>query len=64
MGNAIYNIEGLTCKESSLEEFWIKQCTPDKDLYQKYKNYLIHTTQLNGSFYGLFPIELKKKQGS
>ena len=55
LGNAIYDIEGLTCKGMSLDEFWHKQITPDEELYNKYRNYLIETTQLNGSFYGEMP---------
>lgn len=55
LGNAIYDIDGLTCKEMRLDEFWHKQVIPDSELYKKYRNYLIETTQLNGSFYGKMP---------
>ncbi len=56
LGNAIYNIEGLTCKGMSLDDFWNSQQAPDMKLVQKYRAYLINTTQLNGSFYGEMPI--------
>ena len=59
LGNAIYDIEGLTCKGMSLEEFWKAPKTPDEILYQKFRKYLIDITQLNGSFYGRFPVEFE-----
>ncbi|MEA1891322.1 MAG: capsular biosynthesis protein [Campylobacterota bacterium] len=55
LGSAIYDIEGLTCKGMKLKEFWHSQRTPDKELLQKYRLYLIENTQLNGSFYGRLP---------
>ncbi|BAF72661.1 capsule polysaccharide export protein [Sulfurovum sp. NBC37-1] len=59
LGNAIYDIEGLTSKGMSLKKFWHQCKKPDKLLYLKFKRYLIETTQLNGSFYGLFPVEFR-----
>lgn len=56
LGNALYDIEGLTCKDMPLSQFWHKQITPDMELYEKYRRYLIKTTQLNGSFYGKMPV--------
>lgn len=56
LGNALYDIEGLTCKDMPLSKFWHKQIEPDMDLYEKYRRYLINITQLNGSFYGKMPI--------
>ncbi len=55
LGNAIYDIEGLTCKGMPLKDFWHYQKSPDMELFRKYRNYLISTTQLNGSFYGKLP---------
>ncbi len=55
LGNAIYNIDGLTSKHLSLSKFWHKQESPDAELLEKYRAYIIENTQLNGSFYGLFP---------
>ncbi len=55
LGNAIYDIEGLTNKGLSLRKFWHQHKKPDAELYMKFKQYLIDTTQLNGSFYGLMP---------
>lgn len=58
LGSAIYDIEGLTNKKLSLKKFWHQHKKPDHKLYLKFKQYLIENTQLNGSFYGLFPREL------
>ncbi|WP_457746025.1 capsule biosynthesis protein [Sulfurimonas sp.] len=55
LGNAIYDIEGLTCKHITLDEFWHKQCEVDMELLKKYRAYIIENTQLNGSFYGKLP---------
>lgn len=55
LGNAIYDIEGLTCKAMALDDFWHSQSAPDMELLEKYRRYLVLTTQLNGSFYGRMP---------
>ena len=55
LGDAIYNIEGLTNKHRSLKKFWHQPKKPDDALYQKFRQYLLEHTQLNGSFYGLLP---------
>lgn len=60
LGSAIYDIDGLTSKSISLDDFWSKQQAIDRELYTKYIEYLIENTQLNGSFYGKFPQELVK----
>jgi len=56
LGNAIYDIENLTCKGMKLDTFWYTQDSPDMELFEKYRSYLIEHTQLNGSFYGCMPI--------
>ena len=58
LGDAIYDIKGLTNKGTSLRKFWHSHKKPDQELYIKFKQYLIHTTQLNGGFYGRMPDEL------
>ncbi len=50
MGNAIYNMEGLTYQQS-LDAFWNKPTPPNYDLYLRFRSYLLHHTQINGSFY-------------
>lgn len=62
LGNALYDIEGLTCKAISLETFWQAPKEPDETLYQQVRGHLIKTTQLNGSFYGKFPIGFEDDQ--
>lgn len=59
LGKSIYDMEGLTSKDLSLQEFWHTQKQPDPLLYKKFHNYLIETTQLNGSFYGMLPAEFE-----
>ncbi len=63
LGKAIYDIEGLTCRKMSLDNFWTQYTPPDQELFEKFRRYLIETTQLNGSFYGKFPEELQNPQG-
>jgi len=58
LGNAIYDIDGLTCKGMKLNDFWHKQIVPNKKLLKKYRAYIVQNTQLNGSFYGKFWLNL------
>lgn len=58
LGNAIYDVDGLTCKDMLLDDFWKEYKVPNKELFEKFRRYLIDKTQLNGSFYGRFPDEL------
>ena len=58
LGDAIYDIKGLTNKGTSLKKFWHSHKKPDSKLYKKFRQHLIQTTQLNGSFYGVMPEEL------
>lgn len=54
MGRAIYNIERLT-DQQPLDDFWQHPTPPDYEFYQRFREYLIEQTQLNGSFYGNSP---------
>jgi capsular polysaccharide export protein len=63
MGSAIYDIEGLTNKGVPIDRFWCEYRVPDRQLYLNFRQYLIENTQLNGSFYGLFPYELRAGKG-
>ncbi len=51
MGRSFYDIEGLTSKGLTLDEFWQNYKKVDSELFEKFRCYLIHTTQINGSFY-------------
>lgn len=55
LGSAIYDIDGLTCKGMKLDDFWYKYKTPNMELLDKYRLYIVRNTQLNGSFYGKLP---------
>lgn len=52
LGRAIYDIEGLTY-QGKLDQFWTQSqdAQPNPDLVDKFINYIIHKTQINGSFY-------------
>ena len=50
MGDAIYDVAGLT-HQGSLEAFWGNPGVVDKDLFLKFRQYLIRNTQVNGSVY-------------
>ena len=51
LGDAFYDIEGLTSKGLSLDDFWHNYQMVDYELFDKYRCYLIQKTQINGSFY-------------
>ncbi len=50
LGNAIYNMEGLTSQQP-LDEFWSNPTPPDNALFQRMRGWLMARTQINGSFY-------------
>lgn len=54
LGNALYDIEGLTSKGVSLTKFWKNYKKVDAELFFKFKNYLLKYTQINGSFYKIY----------
>ncbi|MBY5928649.1 capsular biosynthesis protein [Halomonas sp. DP8Y7-3] len=52
LGNAIYNLPGLTLSRRRVPaDFWHAPPRPDGKLFQALKTTLLHTVQLNGSFY-------------
>jgi len=52
-GRSFYDIEGLTSKGIKLDDFWTNYKPVDKELFNKFRCYLIQKTQVNGSFYRL-----------
>lgn len=58
MGKAIYDIPGLTF-QGRLDDFWKNPGKINRKLFEKFRAYVIKTTQLNGSFYGRFPFNKK-----
>ena len=51
LGEAIYDIEGLTSKGIGIDNFWKNYKKVDMELFRKYRAYLIITTQINSNFY-------------
>jgi len=51
LGNAIYDIDGL-CDKRDLNEFLLSPMRGDRELFVRFRGYLIKNTQLNCSFYG------------
>lgn len=51
MGKALYDIDGLTSKGISLDDFWQDYKEVNQELFDKFRCYLIEKTQINGSFY-------------
>ena len=54
MGKAAYNIEGLA-DQQDLDEFWSNPQPSDRELFRKFCNHTLQTTQVNGNFDGYFP---------
>lgn len=50
LGTALYNMPGLTF-QGPLDAFWTDAAPPDAELFRRYRNTVIHATQLNGGFY-------------
>ena len=50
LGNAIYDMPGLTCQDG-LDRFWQSPPVPDQDLLTRFRDTVIHATQLNGDLY-------------
>jgi capsular polysaccharide export protein len=55
-GDAIFDMEGLTY-QGSLAQFWseAEAFSPDAELFARFRQYVIATTQINGSFYRRLP---------
>ena len=51
MGRALYDMDGLTF-QGELRAFWNAVPHFDKELWRRFRTYLITQTQLNGAFYG------------
>lgn len=50
LGQAIYDLPGLTF-QGTLDQFWRDAEPPDMRLFGRFRNVVIHTTQINGGFY-------------
>jgi len=56
MGKTFYDLPGLT-DQQELATFWMKPQPSDRELFRKFYNYLLETTQINGNFDGRFPFQ-------
>lgn len=50
LSDPIYNLPGLTF-QGKLDDFWQQTEPPDTELFRRFRNTVIHTTQVNGGFY-------------
>ena len=50
LGNALYDIEGLTCRKP-LDRFWSEPTPPDDELFRDFFHLMKARTQINGGFY-------------
>ena len=50
LSDPIYNLPGLTF-QGGLDDFWRACPLPDAELFRRFRNTVIHTTQINGGFY-------------
>lgn len=50
LSDAIYNLPRLTF-QGGLDDFWRHAEKPDAELFRRFRNTVIHTTQINGGFY-------------
>lgn len=55
LGRCIYDIPGLT-HQGDLASFWHEPTKPDRELHDRFRNYLIALTQVQGSFYSGRPV--------
>ena len=57
LSDPIYNLPGLTF-QGELDDFWRERPLPDAELFRRFRNTVIHTTQVNGGFYTWRGIDL------
>ncbi|MBC7803480.1 MAG: capsular biosynthesis protein [Candidatus Parcubacteria bacterium] len=50
LSKPIYNLPGLTF-QGPLDAFWRDAAPPDAELFRRFRNTVIHATQVNGGFY-------------
>lgn len=55
LGDCVYAVPGLVAG-GTLDTFWRNPGTVDKQLYARFRSYLVRHTQLNASFYGEAPV--------
>jgi capsular polysaccharide export protein len=60
LSDPIYNLPGLTF-QGALDDFWRCAEPPSAELFRRFRNAVIHTTQVNGGFYCRKGIDLAVK---
>ncbi|MBE9607836.1 capsule biosynthesis protein [Chitinilyticum piscinae] len=50
LADPIYNLPGLTFQHG-LDRFWLNASAPEPELFRRFRNTVIHATQINGGFY-------------
>ena len=50
MGNALYDIKGMTY-QGHLHQFWTADFKPDMKLFKKFRGYLLANSQINEVYY-------------
>lgn len=50
LSDPIYNLPGLTF-QGVLDDFWLQGEPPNRELFRRFRNAVIHCTQANGGFY-------------
>lgn len=57
LSDPIYNLPGLTF-QGPLDDFWQNRGKPEKEFFRRFRNTVIHTTQINGGFYSASGIRM------
>ncbi len=60
LGEAFYNIEGLTA-QNSLDAFWKNPVFPDRKLYRDFHRVVMAQTQINGGYYSRQGVDIAVK---
>lgn len=60
LSDPIYNLPGLTF-QGGLDDFWRQGEAPNRELFRRFRNAVIHATQVNGGFYCRKGIDLVVK---
>jgi capsular polysaccharide export protein len=50
LSDPIYNLPDL-CFQGHLDDFWTARPKPDGELFRRFRNTVVHATQVNGGFY-------------
>jgi capsular polysaccharide export protein len=57
LSDPIYNLPGLTF-QGPFDDFWTHAFKPERELFRRFRNTVIHATQVNGGFYSAQAIRM------